>query len=196
QHVHPAPGAEPGDIAGGAAIRQTRGTVVPVTSAHFSDNGRYIVTTSGNKAYLWEAKSPATWTAVTDSSPTTLIGHTDIVSDAAFSPDGKWVVTISQDRTAQLWDARVLTVPVLGVSAPMSAFSVAVFRGHIKPLTSVDVSPDSKFVVTGSEDRTARVWDLRSLGAFNVAGVEVAASAPVYGGKCPANVKVTGKISV
>jgi len=196
QQARPAASAEPGDPAGGAAVRQTRGSVVPVTSAHFSDDDRYIVTTGGNSAYLWEAKPPGTWTAVTDSSPTTFLGHTDIVSDAAFSPDGKWVVTISQDRTAQLWDARVLTVPVLGVSVPMSAFSVAVFRGHIKPVTSVDISPDSKYVVTGSEDRTARVWDLRSFGAFNVAGAEVAATAPVYGGRCPANVKVTGRISV
>ena len=36
---------------------------------------------------------------------TLLRGHTDAVRGAAFSPDGKRVVTASTDGTAQVWDA-------------------------------------------------------------------------------------------
>ena len=32
-------------------------------------------------------------------------GHTSLVSSAAFSPDGKWVVTASGDNTARVWEA-------------------------------------------------------------------------------------------
>jgi WD40 repeat protein len=34
-----------------------------------------------------------------------------------------------------------------------------VLRGHTRPVTSVEFSPDGNLVVTGSKDRTARIWD-------------------------------------
>jgi len=39
-----------------------------------------------------------------------LKGHTDRVQSAAFSPDGKRVVTASSDNTARLWDVTWATL--------------------------------------------------------------------------------------
>ncbi len=170
----------------------------PVNSARFDSEGRYIVTTSKNRAYLWEPKSPGDWTELSANSPTILAGHERDVTDAVFTRDGNWVVTISQDRTARLWRAK--TVPPRpnekGIVGPPVVASRAVFRGHIKPLTSVAVSKkNSDYVVTGGEDGTARVWSLKDIGTFSVGKLEVKAEPSTLTGKCPLAVKLTGAIT-
>jgi WD40 repeat protein len=76
----------------------------------------------------------------------TFIGHTDTVESVAFSPDGKYVLTGSLDKTAKLWDAA-------------SGAEVLIFTGHAGSVESVAFSPDGKYVLTGSSDKTAKLWD-------------------------------------
>jgi WD40 repeat protein len=71
------------------------------------------------------------------------------VKSAAFSPDGKRVVTGSDDYTARIWDAE-------------TAKEIAVLRAHEGGVSSTAFSPDGERIVTGSYDRTARVWDAAS----------------------------------
>jgi WD40 repeat protein len=66
------------------------------------------------------------------------------VSSAAFSPDGKRIVTASFDNTARIWDAA-------------TAKEIEVLRGHA--VDSAAFSPDGKRIVTASFDNTARIWD-------------------------------------
>ena len=68
------------------------------------------------------------------------------VTSAAFSPDGKFVVTASSDKTARVWEAA--TGKAIG--EPLR---------HEEEVTSAAFSPDGKFVVTASDDKTARVWE-------------------------------------
>jgi TIR domain/WD domain, G-beta repeat len=77
-----------------------------------------------------------------------LDGHSKAVVRAAFSGDGKRVVTASMDNTARIWDA-------------LSGKETAVL-GHAGPVRSAAFSGDGKRVVTASEDRTARIWDTES----------------------------------
>jgi predicted chitinase len=111
-----------------------------------------------------------------------------------FSPDGKWIATISQDRTARLWDVADET----DASAQKREYagSVATFRGHVKVPTSVQFSADSKYLLTAGLDRTARVWDLSSLGRFAVDRIVFTANPQSYSGPCPARIKFTGEITV
>lgn len=75
-----------------------------------------------------------------------VLSHPSPVDDAAFSPDGKAVVTCGDDRTAQLWD--VATASPIGET-----------MRHDAEVTCVAFSADGRVILTGSNDRTARLWD-------------------------------------
>ncbi|MFH1047143.1 MAG: hypothetical protein V1738_02470, partial [Patescibacteria group bacterium] len=65
------------------------------------------------------------------------------------SPDGRYVLTGSDDGTARLWDAG-------------TGEFVREFTGHSGYVLSVAFSPDGRYVLTGSYDRTARLWDVET----------------------------------
>ncbi len=78
-----------------------------------------------------------------------LLPHTDAVHAAAFSPDGKAVLTGSGDRTARLWDAATGRP----FASPLA---------HPARVRAVAFSPDGRLLVTGGEDGVARLWDAHS----------------------------------
>ena len=70
-----------------------------------------------------------------------LQGH-DVVHTVAFSPDGRHIVSGSDDRTIQLWDAQTGSK----VGNPL--------QGHTFSVWSVAFSPDGRHIVSGSLDET------------------------------------------
>jgi WD40 repeat protein len=100
-------------------------------------------------ARLWDlsAKDPA-------ANPVVLRGHEGAVRAVAISPDNRWVVTGSYDNTARLWDLNALPhwagPPLLSAKDP--AANPVVLRGHGRQVTAVAISPDNRWVVTGSDE--------------------------------------------
>ena len=78
-----------------------------------------------------------------------ILQHERDINSAAFSPDGKYIVTASGDKTARVWDAK-------------SGKQVAELLEHGSAVISAAFSPDGRYIVTASWDKTARVWDAES----------------------------------
>lgn len=77
------------------------------------------------------------------------IGNTLALSNACFSPDGKKVLTSSQDGTAKIWDAQ-------------TGMLIADLKEHIAIIWEASFSPDGKKIVTASLDQTAKIWDAQT----------------------------------
>jgi WD40 repeat protein len=75
-----------------------------------------------------------------------LNGHSDVVRNLAWSPDGRWLATASRDGTARVWNCDT------GACA-------TVLEGHSGMVEMVAWSPDSTRVATASRDHTVRIWN-------------------------------------
>jgi dipeptidyl aminopeptidase/acylaminoacyl peptidase len=120
-----------------------------------------------------------------------LVGHSHKICSAAFSPDGKRLVSGSANGSARVWDTETgrQVFPLSGHRDPVwsVAFSfdgrrivtasgdhsakvwdaasgreLLALNGHIAEVWSAAFSPDGHRIVTGSADQTARVWDAAS----------------------------------
>jgi WD40 repeat protein len=74
-------------------------------------------------------------------------GHSALVNSAAFSPDGRQVISCSSDKTLKLWD--VITGNV-----------IRTFYGHSDYVYSVAFSPDGRQIISGSMNNMLKLWDV------------------------------------
>jgi WD40 repeat protein len=132
-------------------------------SATFSPTGRTILTGgSGSGFRLWDA---ATGRLAAESLRSTEDGREISIDHAAFSPDGKLIVTTGatlkkpsngvDHYELRLWDP--VTGKPVGDHVTLPAF-----------VWCVAFSPDGKQVLTGSREKTAQLWDATSLRPIGV----------------------------
>ncbi|HTU88880.1 MAG TPA: hypothetical protein VMF69_02175, partial [Gemmataceae bacterium] len=82
----------------------------------------------------------------------TMKGHSEAVYAVAFTPDGKYVVSGSGDRTLKVWDS--------ATGKEIKSFDGP--AGHQKLVMSLSISPDGSLVASGGTDNTAKIWDFPS----------------------------------
>jgi CHAT domain-containing protein len=73
-----------------------------------------------------------------------LLGSKAVV-DVAVSPDGCWLATASQDKTARIWDAHT----------GQQLYTL----GHNNWVWAVAFSSDGRWLATATQDGTAQIWD-------------------------------------
>ncbi len=107
------------------------------------------------------------WQAQTGALQTLLTGHTEAIRQLQFSPDGRWLASVS-----------ALTGPLDFFAPDDGAYGAVrlwdtgrgqlrtIFDGHSRGIFGLSWSPDGARLATASADRTIRLWDVNSTQAI------------------------------
>ena len=145
----------------GATPRVLRGHEGGIKCLSISPNSRWLVTGSWDgTARVWDLLA-----SDDGLSPRILRGHEEGILCLSISPDGRWLITgsgnpifpvtrnRSKDNTARVWD----------LSAVDPSASSRILRGHENNIECLSISPNGRWLITGSRDKMARIWDLSAI---------------------------------
>lgn len=143
------------DAATGKTLVTYSGHSQNITTLAWSPDGKYIVSSTNGPTGVAAPVPVHVWEAATGRRIYTYPGHVnyvgntssnDGVNSVAWSPDGRRILSVGFDHTAQVWDA-------------LTGQHAIVYRGHTGKVNSGCWSPDSKYVATVSDDTTLKVWN-------------------------------------
>jgi WD40 repeat protein len=140
------------DVESGTEIRRFDGHSDTVASVAFAATGRWILSGSSDKtARIWDPESGRELRR--------FAGHETWVNSVAYAPDGRRILVgcggeivdgqfkDGADTFLHLWDVA-------------SSKEILRLEGHSASVTSVAFSPDGKRALSGSLDKTVRLWNL------------------------------------
>jgi WD40 repeat protein len=140
----------------GVGVGAMRWQLLPadVRSAVFSPDGTKVVTASGDgTARIWDVESGKELHKL-EMFTTFVLGDKEErigsqVLSAVFSPDGKTVVSSSNDNIIRIWDVE-------------SGKESQRFEGHSIIVFRADFSSDGSKIISCGHDNTARIWEVSS----------------------------------
>ena len=112
-----------------------------VKTARFSPDGKLLATADYRGTDLWNPRTGRHVAVLDDGA------QTKLMNDAEFSPNGSLLAAAGQDGAVRIWN----------VAKHDRLFY---FPEHTNPVLAVAWSPDGRYVVDGSSDQTAFVWQV------------------------------------
>ncbi|MBK8555850.1 MAG: WD40 repeat domain-containing protein [Lewinellaceae bacterium] len=110
-----------------------------VNAACFSPDGKWVAGNENNEIRIWNVNDGSLFYSSDD----------PMVNCMAFSPDSKSLLIGYANNNLHLYN----------LESPNPGFLRADFIGHLSSIRQVGFSPDGKYIISGSNDNTARVWD-------------------------------------
>jgi WD40 repeat protein len=134
-----------------------------VNSIAFSPDGKFIVSGSAdNTVRIWNvatgkeiARMLPDYFALTQNGTTYYMSG---VYHVAFSPDGKYIASSGTDGNVYIWE--VSSGREIARLSPLLKHDISPYLSY--SALSVAFSPDSKYVVSGSTDKTIRIWEIKT----------------------------------
>lgn len=83
------------------------------------------------------------------------LGHTNMVSSIAISPDNRYVLSGSWDNSLKLWGLKTGRV-------------IRTFSGHTGFVNTAAFTKDGRYAVSGSNDDTLKLWDIATGKEINI----------------------------
>lgn len=143
------------DIASSTLIDTIPAHEAAIWTLHLNPDGKSLVTGSADKtAKFWELRViQEEVLGTTRKQPKLTLVHTRILKTTddimalKFTPDGKYLAVATLDTTVKIFFTDSLKLYLT-------------LYGHKLPVLSLDISYDSKLIVTSSADKTIRLWGL------------------------------------
>ena len=116
----------------------------------------------------WRAAADTTaklWDYQSGKDLVTFKGHSQGISDVAWSPTNSYICTASDDQTIQVWDVETVRQAIacphdVGGSACFpQGTSLRTLKGHTSYVFCANWNPQSNLIVSGSFDESVRIWD-------------------------------------
>nr|XP_054100114.1 elongator complex protein 2 isoform X3 [Callithrix jacchus] len=121
-------------------------------------NNSKTLLASACKAAKKEHAAIILWNTTSWKQVQNLVFHSLTVTQMAFSPNDKFLLAVSRDRTWSLWKKQDTISPEFEPVFTLFAFTNKVTSVHSRIIWSCDWSPDSKYFFTGSRDKKVVVW--------------------------------------
>lgn len=135
-----------------------------VCCVRYSWDGSYLATGSNRSAHIFDASNGRQVAKFMDSKVADDEegggGSDSYVRAVCFSPSGDWLVTGAEDHVVKVWDVRTRQVKHKLV-------------GHSTDIYSVDASANSRFIISGSGDKKAKLWNLENGTLLSTLGDDV-----------------------